>query len=209
MRIGIIVDGEAEYRALPHLLRRLVTPHTVLDPLVADVQPFAPIPKIVGAVRRKLPIVASKDVDMLLLLLDRETRSECPGELATTIRVALENSCGGQHGIGYGVVVKNRQFENWLVADDGTLRVMSARFEIAPAIVARITPNKADNVDALRILKDASRRDAYSKVADAVRILRQASPEQMALNSRSFRRMLRLVEHPAYVDQSKVPVAIR
>ena len=41
MKIGLLVDGRAEYYALPHVLPRLGSLHQVLAPLVCDIQPYS------------------------------------------------------------------------------------------------------------------------------------------------------------------------
>ena len=61
---------------------------------------------------------------------------------------------------------------------------------------------KADSVDALALLKQATRGDAYDKVQDAKRILEEVDVAQLAANSRSFRRFLRVIGHPEYRSQS-------
>lgn len=205
MRIGIIVDGQAEYRALPELIPRIESPHTLLAPLYADIQPFAPIPQIVGAVRTKLPILRGRQADWVLVLLDRESRDVCPGVWASEIEAVLNRDCASGGIEKFYVVVKNSCFENWLIADTNAFTRMRRRFILPGNAMRTVTPNKADGVNAQRILKSAAQGDAYSKTADAVRIMSVAEPSAIGSNSRSFRRFLRRVEHPKYLGQSAAP----
>jgi hypothetical protein len=103
------------------------------------------------------------------------------------------------------VVVKDRMFENWLVADIEALKALRGRFRISRSVERSIDPNKADQVDALRILKSCVVRDSYSKVRDSQQILARAAVASMGRNSRSFRRFLHCVGDPTYAAQSKRP----
>lgn len=205
MKIGVVVDGQGEFRALPSLFPKIGSPHTLLAPLYGDMQPFAPIPQIVGVVKSKLPILRARGAQRVLVLLDRENRNVCPGAWATQLADALNQDCG-QLGIDkFIVVVKNSCFENWLVADPEAFTRMPRRFSLSAGALASISPNKADNIDAQRLLKAAAQGGTYSKTTDAVRILAAAEPARMAANSRSFRKLLRELEHPLYLKESIRP----
>jgi len=190
---------------MPKLLENIVSPHTLLTPLYADIQPMAPLGRIAGAIESRLPILRGRKAEGIVILLDRETRGECPGELANALVNKLHAACNGIGVQHISVVVKNTCFENWLVSDPGAIGQLKARFRNAES-VKRAVAGKADTVDACTLLKRAAIGDAYDKVADAVRILSKAEPLEMAVNSRSFRRFLRTVDHPQYVAQSRLPV---
>ncbi|MBI4500040.1 MAG: DUF4276 family protein, partial [Gemmatimonadetes bacterium] len=101
------------------------------------------------------------------------------------------------------VVIKNRRYENWLISDPAAFKRMRKRFRLSKRQVQSIEWDKADSVDGFQILSRAARGAAYSKTADAMQILNYTDPDQMALNSRSFRRFLRVLGHPNYLDQSR------
>lgn len=205
MKIGLLVDGEAEYRSLPRLYGRVQTSHNFLKPLKADIQPFAPVSQIIGRVRRILPVLVNRGAQGVIVLLDREDRRVCPGEFAAEISEGLQ-STRGEYGLSLiAVVVKESRFENWLVADLSALEQFPKRFIVPAATQHLVMPNKADRCDALKILKAAAQNDAYSKVQDATRILSVADPDRIAENSRSFRRFLRELGHPGYTSQSRSP----
>jgi hypothetical protein len=205
MRFGVVVDGQAEFRSLPEIFPRIDTPFTLLAPLYADIQPFAPVSQIVGAVRSKLPILRSRRAERVLVLLDRETRPVCPGAWAREVETALNNGCAEASIRQFHVVIKNTCFENWLIADTAALARMPKRFVLSRTVLRSVSPNKADHVSAQRILVSAAQGEAYSKTTDAVRIMKIAQPLAIAANSRSFRRLLRKFHHPSYLDQSFDP----
>lgn len=205
MKFGPIVDGQAEFRSLPHLIPRIACKHTILSPLRADIQPHSPIPRIVQAVKSRLDIQVGRGADAALILIDRETRSDCTGIWASQIQVALAKGCADSGIHKFAVVVKNRMFENWLVSDIEALARMTDRFKFSQSQIDSIQPNKADQVDSLSLLRSAAIKQSYDKVQDSVRIMRIADALRMAANSRSFRKFLRVVGSPDYGDQSKKP----
>lgn len=205
MRIGLIVDGQAEYRSLPFLLERLETPHTFVGTLFSNMHPHAPIPQIVRAMNGSVRVLAGRNADVIIVLLDREDRDDCPGQWASQVAQALNAGYGIHELLIFKVIIKNSCYENWLIADPTALEAMPRRFRISRADISKIVPNRADVVDAQAILKAAAQGNAYSKVEDARRIMALADPLRMAANSRSFRKLMREVEHPSYQRQSLLP----
>lgn len=204
MRIGLIVDGQSEYRSLDLLLKRIEIPNVLVGVLLSNIQPHAPTPQIAKAMVGQIRILAHRQANMVIALIDREERPTCPGQWASEIAQALSRSYAS-YGIRFGVVVKDTCYENWLISDTAVFRAMPRRFNMSSADIRRIAPNKADKVDAQAMLKGAAISEAYSKVEDAVRIMALADPLRMAANSRSFRKLLRELQHPKYKDQSLLP----
>jgi hypothetical protein len=99
-------------------------------------------------------------------------------------------------------VVKNRTFENWVIADVEAVRGVRGRFTVSGGMRSAVEGGTADNVDALSLLKRAAQGDAYEKVHDAQPILEGADVRRIASNSRSFRRFLRVIDYPDYRTQS-------
>jgi hypothetical protein len=202
MRVGFIVDGEAEFRSLSGIYPRLGVSATLLAPLKSDIQPLAPLPQIAASIKIPLRIMHGRGADLVVVLLDREMRTECPGDLARSLSLLLSLSYPVPR---IAVVMKDRRFENWLVSDPEVFRHFKARFRFESGHRSQVAPDKADHIDALAMLKRLVIQQDYSKVKDAVQILRHAEPSRMARNSRSFRRFLRLLGHPAYSLQSRRP----
>ena len=203
MRLGLIVDGESEFKALPRLYESFVaeTGNVILRPVLAKVSPKAPFPVIARGCTPAVRQLEGRPVTHVLVVLDREDRRECAPEIAGELRVAI----GSTAQVPIDIVVKNRQFENWLVASCDALASQAARFEISDADRARVNPDRADSVDGLALLKRCCKKSSYNKVLDSDRILARANPLRIAANSRSFRRLLRSLEHPRYCSQSRRP----
>ena len=85
MKIGLLVDGRAEYQALPHLLERLVTDHPVLHPLYCDIQPHASPSQMALAASKRFPILLDQGADLIVILIDKENRQDCTVELVRAV----------------------------------------------------------------------------------------------------------------------------
>lgn len=204
MKIGIIVDGVSEFASLVELYPQLreLTGNDFLRPVRADIQPKAPIGVIARQCARPARQYAGRGAARIIVIIDREDRSECPGELAT----AIAGKIAATTAIDVCVVIKDRAYENWIVADLRAVRASRGRFVVSKATERAVAPDKADLVSALELLKRSTIGDAYDKVRDSKRILAQADPSTIAENSRSFRRFLRCAGALLYSQQSKQPV---
>jgi hypothetical protein len=203
VNLGVVVDGQAEALAYPYLLRRIqIAGVSFLNPIYADMQPKATPAQIVRAASSKLALAINRGAHRQVLLIDFEDRDGCSCTFAESITASLRKF-GFKDAFA---VVKNRRFENWLVADVAALKQMPARFELTAGFVNMVVPNRADNVkDAEREIGRICKHVAFNKREDPAQILRRASELRLARNSRSFRRFLRLATHPAYAAQSKRP----
>src|SRR5215218_4451722 len=85
MKIGLLVDGRAEFEGLPHLLPRLRSPHQVLLPLVCDIQPFARPAQMALVASKRFPILLAKGAEAIVVLIDKETRQDCTVELVQAV----------------------------------------------------------------------------------------------------------------------------
>ena len=74
MKIGIIVDGQSEYQGLCNLFPRINTPNQILNPIYCDIQPYSTVGQIAYSISKKMPILLTRDVDHIIILLDKETR---------------------------------------------------------------------------------------------------------------------------------------
>jgi len=200
--IGLIVDGQAEPDALWELRGKLQASQSMIRPLYADLQPKAAPGQIARKALSRVKMLRKRSASAIVLLIDREDQRECPPSLACEIQDALDRL--GEPGIL--VVVKNRSFENWLIADVGALAKLRARFRPTKAFRERVVPNKADSVaDGASLLNRICIDTTYHKRRDPPRILKASDVGAMAKNSRSFRRFLRLVGDDRYRAQSKRP----
>jgi hypothetical protein len=147
------------------------------------------------------PSVRGQGVGKVVVLIDREDRSDCPGALAAAIqaRIARETD------VEVAVVIKDAAFENWLVADVDAVRSLKQRFDLSNNTQNAVQPNKADKCPALELLKRSTQGSSYDKVEDSKRILARADATRIATHSRSFRRFLRCAGCPTYASQSRQP----
>lgn len=205
MRIGLLVDGDAERAALPELLGQLKesTGHSFLNPVRPAVHPKASPARIARACQSEIDILVGKGVDRIVVLLDREDRADCPTQIAQQVEQAIRAHAGGEAPVV--VVVKDRCFENWLVADPDAIAASPARFSLPASVRAALHADQADHLDAVEILKKGVTKGSDNKVRDSKRILARCRVERMAGGSRSFRRFLRCLDHPLYSNQSKRP----
>ena len=188
MKIGLLVEGEGEYYGFPHLLSRLSSQHTILQPLRYDkLQPFAKPAQIAYVASKKFPILLYKGVSLIVVVIDKETRPECTGLLVQEIeREARKLS----KGVEVRVVLKVTKLENWLVADPQALRDLRGLFENVERIEKKVVPERADTVDAYELLKTSCKR-SYDKKTGAIEICKKLDPERARQNSRSFRKLLK------------------
>lgn len=205
-RIAFITEGQSEFQSLPFLYEQLsARSNTVLlSPLRINVSPDAPVAHIAKQSKALVKIALARRVDLVVVLFDRERAPSSPGEIAVGLRNAIHEACELQGTCE--VVIKDRMYENWLVADVDGLKSHRKRFRVTQAVERQVAPNKADRADALALLKKAAIGSDYDKVADSKRICRTLDVERAAQNSRSFRHLLHVLGDFDYSSQCKVPV---
>lgn len=207
MRIGLIVDGDAEATALPSLFPALteLTGHTFLSPRKAAMHPTTTPQRNARACADGMAFLARKGAEAIVILIDLEERARCPVDAARAIQGVLAS----RTNVSLSVVVKNPMFENWLVADVEAFGHHPARFQISKEDAHSVSFGNADDVDAMAIIERSIRRaqarSTYQKVKDGHLLLSAANPTILAANSRSFRRFMRCIGHPDYLDQSRAP----
>lgn len=204
MKIGFIVDGQGEPGYFSVLLSKIKSsPHTLLTKtFYAGMQPRATPLQIARAATGAVKVLAGQ-VDKIVVLIDSEGQP-CPGTFATQIQSAFSQVHGTQ--ITFAAVVKHRAIENWLLADPDAFNGMRARFLVEDRIVNQVANNKADHVlNPAKVLDSMAQKASYHKRNDPPKIAAHQDPLRVAKNSRSFRRFLRVLEHPIYAQQSKLP----
>ncbi len=202
MRIGLIVEGLGEPAAFAELLPKISTPHEILRrPVRADLQPRATYTTIARSAQTAVRYLRGRAVDLVVVLIDSETEL-CPENFAVGIRDVFVEMYGGL----FEVVAKHRMFENWLIADAEALQHQPARFSVSSNFRSAVAPNRADTVSRpLRLIGSICEKKDYHKSDDPIRIMRHQDPLRVAANSRSFRRLLRVLGCPQYAAQSRNP----
>lgn len=204
MKIGVVVDGDAESQALKLILRKIEIPRRqLLGPAFARMHPDSPVRQIARRAIDQFKVLKSRGAERFIVLIDCETPERCPPEFAGSIARALDAK--GWRNVD--VVVKRLTFENWLIADVEALKEMKARWKVTKSFQQKVSPNKADNVSdpTAELNKIAKKGLAYRKRKDGLLIAERQQPLRIAANSRSFRRFLRVAGHPDYESQSRKP----
>lgn len=202
-RIGIIVEGNGEVPAFKRLIPKLISPSGILgQPLRADLQPKSTPAQVAASAKAAISYFCRRNADLIVVLIDCEDHPSASA-FSTTLRHAFAKL---YPHIKVEVVVKNSCIENWLVADTDALKAQPKRFNITPAFVKYVCPNKADSLDAQTLLNKAAIRYEYDKGSDPQKIMSFQDPLIVAQNSRSFRRFLRVIGNPTYQHQSRDPI---
>jgi len=200
----LVVDGNAEAGALRKITEKIKVPDVqLLTPIYADMQPKASPGQIAGKAQPRLSLLNGQGADLIVVLIDLEDRRDCQGVFAKDLERAFRKR--GHDDVF--VVVKKVMFENWLIADVDALKAVPGRFKPTKGFERAVAPNKADSVsDPCRLLNSiALGSKRYHKRTDATAVAAHCRPKEMARNSRSFRRFLRVLGHPLYQDQSLSP----
>jgi len=169
-----------------------------------SVAPDASESQIAKAALGPIKIARIKGAHRVLIVLDREAQPDHPGVLATALEAEIRRLApAGTPDVR--VVLKNRMYENWLVSDTDGLSSHRGRFRVNAALVRKVAPDKADSIDAYRVLSDAAIGRSYEKVSDSKRIASTFDVLRAAVNSRSFRHFLHLLGDPRYASQCQRP----
>lgn len=205
MRIATISEGQTEFACLPLLFPQVknATGDILLNPLYAQIPPKEPVHRIVRECVKALRVASVSKPDLVLILIDREDANSSAGSIGAEI----ERGIKAEHSYAFAVrvVVKDRMFENWLIADVDALAAQPKRFEVTEALRRRVQPNKADRVAALELMKKAARNGQYDKVADGKRTAAHLDLLRAGQHSRSLRHFLHVLGHPAYQEQCARP----
>jgi hypothetical protein len=195
MKIGFLVEGQAEYYSLPKLFPRLRSRHKLLNPLLCPMQPLSTPGQIAYVASKKFPLLLERKVDRIVILIDKETRQECTGELASAIANAASERLGKLSSrVALSVVIKVARYENWLVADPASLQALPGLFAEVGAVANKVTGQRADLVDGLALLKKCAVTGGYDKTRGAVAICKKLDPDRASDNSKSFAKFLRVLE---------------
>jgi len=127
--VGLVVEGEAEFKALPLLHTKGLL--TGCPPLklrnVGGIGGRVSSAGIAFRVHKAVLGLLAAGVVRVVVCLDRELRQACPGELARDVWKALDRLLKewGHSGDEVNVVVADRAFEAWLLAGAAELHARS------------------------------------------------------------------------------------
>lgn len=118
--IGLIVEGETEYHALPLLHRKNLIPGCPpLKPInLGGVGATLNTMGIAKLIAPKVKQHLAAGLQHVVVCLDREQRDDCPGSLAGGVHRELLAVLGAsEKKTNISVVVADRAFEAWILAD--------------------------------------------------------------------------------------------
>jgi len=171
------------------------------------VSPDAPPAAIARRCIPGVKIAAKLGATLIVVLLDRERQRACCGRIARTIQEEVYKTASVPDEVAVEVVLKDRKFENWLIADLDALRAQPARFLVTNAIEQLVAPDKADKCDAESLIKRALRKSfSYDKTDDGFRVCIRMDVMKAAANSRSFRHLLHVLGCRPYAQSCARPV---
>jgi hypothetical protein len=186
LTLGLVVEGEADYGAIPLLLKTAGA--TVGRGMVFRGQSVGCSVEML--VRRKLlshtRAQILKGYSKVLVIVDREDRNDCPGEFAQRV----QNELVGQLQANYNypgtppvsVVCADRCLENWLIADPEGI----GEHSYIQKDISRRVGNNADSKDAVGILHWAyGPRRFYDKSRDASQIAARVRTDRGEVRKRS------------------------
>lgn len=201
--IGIILEGIGEIDAVSEYLQRVQTTARLIGrPLRADMQPKANPLVIARSAKTAVNQLVNRGAKKIVILIDLED-NPCVLKMSRDLERAFSSM---YQAAEFAVVVKNRCIENWLIADPEALEAMPRRFERVERIRKAVENDRADCVsNPSRLLDQCAQGSDYHKTLDPARIAKYQDIQRVALNSRSFRKFLRVVTHRNYANQSKKP----
>jgi hypothetical protein len=194
-RIGLVVEGTTEYRAIPAILGLLQIETTAPSCFHGQAQGSSIKDLVRHRILKDVLAQLAKGPEKVIVVLDTEGRSG-PAErfrvaLLKELRNQVKRCEGGSAPALIEVIPCIPRFENWLISDPSGIR--RCRY-IRKDLSAKVNCH-ADGKDALAILKDAFRKDeAYNKALHGPRIaqfLRVGDPNVRQC-SKSLREFLQI-----------------
>lgn len=118
-RVGLLVEGEAEYEALAKLPRMGVACPPLERRCCSGIGGEAPPAAIARRAAPHLKAMRAMRLNKVVFCLDLERRQTPPLDFAAAVRSALRSELGlaEAEAVWLSVVVANRAFEAWILAD--------------------------------------------------------------------------------------------
>lgn len=166
--LGLVVEGSSGANAVSVLLNSASI--AAGSPINFPGQPVGCSVKLLveKVILPRVQIAVLKGYSKILVILDRETRQECPGDFAQELSRQISSQLGERHSYRNHppicVVVADIMLENWLIADPRGVRNHA---NIDRDIANRVG-NSADGRNPLAVLNYAyGPRRFYQKTRDA------------------------------------------
>jgi len=197
MMFGVIGEGETEYNCVPSMIATLG--HTVAGVHnLGGVGPDYPwdrvfTDKIYPYVRGFAVKRPENRPDRVLIVLDRESREDCCGNLASAAEELLSQSLAKDNlTISLSVVLANRQFECWLLAN---IHVLD-KSRIMKRPISELLNGGTDERNVLRIItSNLVRGETWDKPRYGKQLAQRLDLQDASVlaNSRSLRKFVKEV----------------
>ena len=193
MTFACVVEGHAEFNCIPSLLGR--RGHTVIGRLTLNggngKSLWAAL--IRNKVFPRVRGMALKRPDKVLVVLDREDRSDCCPTLASTAAAILQQALAAENIVCcLSIVVCDRNFENALFAD---VQLVDRLAIIAPQHkFSTSVPASLDGVNVLARLKSClAPGQCYDKVRHSLALIRELdyNDAQVLQRSRCLQKLIK------------------
>ena len=198
MKVGIIGEGDTEFYCIPTLVSKkghqVVGCHNLRG--VGGDYPWDSLftKKIYPYVRGFAVKSAVNKPDKVLIIIDREDRSECCGGLAAEgVRLITHKLAEENLSIATSVVIPNRQIECWLMADTSAL-------DRSPLFERPLSPLLGDNLDETNVMKvindNLKKGQKWDKPKFGKALVQKLNLENETVlrRSRSLRKLIKEVE---------------
>ena len=198
VRIGCIVEGDGEVKAVPVLIRRIAWGLYPDITIIVETPIRAPRYQVIkdGELESRIELAAQKieGEGAILIILDSE--GDCPAHLGPTL---LERASQTRNDIPIAVVIAKNEFEGWFLAAAESLR---GKRGLKGDITAPDYPERIR--DAKRWLSERMEDKTYRETTDQAALAAQFDLEQ-ARKADSFdkcyRDIVRLLEELQAVNK--------
>ncbi|MHA1813412.1 MAG: DUF4276 family protein [Candidatus Thorarchaeota archaeon] len=187
--VGLVVEGQTEARAYPLLLKPLGLRLAGILHFGGQFQTRNATDLARFVTCRIVPRVQAmrrKGVASIVVVLDREERNDCPGQLASNIEAIIVHELHAQYQYAgqppISVVCADRRFENWLIADPDGI----ARHKLIQDSPSRAVGSQADGKDAIMIINRVLRHGrSYMKTTHGPQLAKHVRILEPGVRSRS------------------------
>ena len=199
VRIGCIVEGDGEVKAVPVLIRRIAWDLYPDITLIVETPIRAPRYQVVkdGELESRIKLAAQKIKGQGAILIILDSEGDCPANLGPEL---LQRASQTRNDIPIAVVIAKNEFEAWFLAAADSLRGKRG-------LKGDITsPNNPEGIsDAKRWLSQRMEDKTYRETTDQAALTAQFDFEQ-ARQADSFdkcyREIVRLLEELQRIDDS-------
>ena len=190
MKIAVIVEGDGEVKAVPLLIRRIVseTPQSVPFEIAKPIRVRRQRILLAGELERYLDLAAARAGEHGAILILLDANGDCPAVLGPEIR---ERAAKARPDRRIDVVLAKREYEAWFIAAAESL---SGTRGMPPDLSVPEDPESVRGAkEWLKRRTRGSSRGSYSPTTDQAALTERFDMEAARRRSPSFDKMWRAV----------------